>query len=345
MSKLYFDARTEGAPIRPFTGADQAAQVSGETVVVSVTSSLGTKDIQSKGAMEIGIGDFSALGVKILIKDMDALGKAIDPLVVDLDDVSVAVVVADRRTGVLRESFVVFESQFKELPSELTIQEAGTRNNLRPLGNRKTGFTVEFVAFHNKDKPSTASTKPRVRGAILVKNTYEVRPVTAGDSLQPVPLTDEVREANGLAKNVWSYFKAKSGLLTAGSFDEAATFYVDPEVLNSALYGEAVAGAVLESLIYSQAIAQLVYEFSAQLRLHQEDNETLSDVFAESQVFKFFRNNFADRDDLSLAAFLIDEPQRVVSAILSSTKQRKKLFTAIENMGGGSNGLSDSEGE
>jgi hypothetical protein len=343
MTKLYFDARAEGAGIRPFKGADALAVSLEKNFKLKVTSSQGSKDITHKSTLEIGAVDIKNLGISIECDDLAAVKKAVDPLVVSLDDVTIYVIVGDRSQGVLRDSIVAEVLDFKDLSKSISLAEPGVAAQLRPFENSKTGFKVELALVHNKDIKAVSSISARSKGALLGLLTFEVRPVAAGDSLQPQRLTDEVRANNNLGKDVWSFFKAKSSFMTAPTFDDALGFYVSEEILQAITYGDETNKKIFESLLFTQAVTQLVYEFSSGLQELQQSDQGFSSL-EESQVLRFFRTAFGDKSSEELFAYLADEPERAVAAILSKPKQLKKLNSIIKTMAGGINDVSDSEG-
>ena len=343
MTKLFFDARAEGAEIRPFSGTDALAVSLEKNFSLKVVSSQGSFDVTNKATLEIGAADIKNLGISVECTDLAAVKKSVDRLVMSLEDVTIYVLVSDRSQGVLRDSIVAKVFEFGDLEKSISLSEAGMPAAFRPFENSKTGFKVEFAFVHNKEIKAESSISPRTKGALLGLLTFEVRPVAIGDALQPQRLTDEVRANNNLGKEVWSFFKAKSSFMTAPTFDEALGYYVSEEILHALTYGDETNKKVLESLLFTQAVTQLVYEFSSGLQELTQSEQGFSSL-DESQVLRFFRTSFSDKNSEELFAYLSDEPERAVSAILSKPKQLKKMNSILKTMSGGVNDVSDSEG-
>jgi hypothetical protein len=343
MSKLFFDARAEGAEIRPFKGTDALAVSLEKSFVLRVISSQGSEDVTNKATLEMGATEIKNLGISIECADLAEVKKAVDPLVMSLDDVSVYVLVSDRSQGVLRDSILAKVLSYHEMEKSISLAEPGVPATFRPFENSKTGFKVELALVHNKEIRSESSISPRVKGALLGLLTFEVRPVAIGDSLQPQRLTDEVRANNNLGRDVWSFFKAKSSFMTASTFDEALGYYVSEEILQALTYGDETNKKIFESLLFTQAVTQLVYEFSNGLQELTQSEQGFGSL-AESQVLRFFRTAFSDKNSEELIAYLSDEPERAVAAILSKPKQVKKMNLILKTMSGGINDVSDSKG-
>lgn len=331
-------SRSEGVALRPFSGLDTLENLLKTQVALRVKSNRGNDPIPSGAWLGLPPKDIQNLGLKIEIESMEALLAAIAPVVMDLADVSVFVVALDRRGTALRESEVLLSSDLASIPNSLVISEPGVAHTCRILGNQSSGFRVELAFIQNKDVPGENAIRPRKKGALIARVGWDVKPESDGDSIQPDELTDEIRTEFVLSKDAWIYFRAEEELLLANSFDQAAKFYVDREMLRQikTLSGE---GQILsEMLLYSSAVTHLIYEVSFVLR--QEETELSMEKLSESQVFRLFQKKFSDKSESEIIEFLKENPARVVSSFLASKSDYKKLIDAIKELNGGSNDLS-----
>ena len=81
MPKLFFDARAEGAEIRPFSGTDALAVSLEKNFSLKVVSSQGSFDVTNKATLEIGVGapnrEDSVLRPPVPAGQMSAIGFAL----------------------------------------------------------------------------------------------------------------------------------------------------------------------------------------------------------------------------------------------------------------------------
>jgi hypothetical protein len=137
------------------------------------------------------------------------------------------------------------------------------------------------------------------------------------------------------------YFEAKPDLMAATDFDNAASFYVDQNLLEQVqvLTGDAL--TLAEMLLYSSAVTQLIYEYSFALRDVNSDLD--QDEFSESQVFRLLRKKFNSKTDSEIIDLVKDEPARAVSEFMANANDFKSLLGAVTSMNGATNELSDFE--
>lgn len=241
----------------------------------------------------------------------------------------------------LRENFVLGQFELSSLSNQIQISTAGGDEPHRILSNKRSGFRIEFALVQNKDIPGDNAIRPRKKGALIAKAAWEVKPVSDGDAFQPDELTDEIRENFGLSSESWVYFDAKPEILTATSFVDAAAFYVDKDLLDQIQLLTGESQTLAEMLVYSSAITHLVYEFSFALRA--DDATVDPEELSESQMFRLFRKKFKNRTDAEILDLVKDEPGRVVTEFLANQSDYKNLLSALKELNGGTNELSDFE--
>lgn len=334
-------SRSEGVALRPFSGLEALESFIDTQVKLQISSNVGEFYLKHREWLGLDGTDIHRLGLTIVVENLGGLHAVVDPLVMDLDDVSVVVVAIDRRASVLRENHVVLQVPLKALLVETVINLAGNEPVHRILGNKRSGFRLEFALVQNRDVPGENAIRPRKKGALIALASWEIKPVTDGDSLQPEELTDEVRDSLGLSKNTWTYFESKPDLLSATDFDSAASFYVDSALLEQiqVLSGDAL--TVAEMLLYSSAVTQLIYEYSFALRDDTVDLD--QDELSESQIFRLLRKKFASKTEGEIVDLVRDEPARAVSEFMANGTDFKNLLGAITSMNGASGELSDFE--
>lgn len=333
--------RSEGRALRPFAGLQPLDDYVAETFALEVESGSGNFSVPSKGWLGLSPQDIDLLGLKINMGNVRDFEKLVDPVVMDIKDVTIYVMAMDRRSSILRESTMLAKIEFAHLEGEISIALPGEKNRHRILNNRHSGFRIELILVQNKNIPGGNSIKPRKKGAIISRASWEVKAVSDGESFQPEELTDEVRDSFGLRADTWLFFESKSEILTSKTFSDAVSFYVDESLLLQVqlLTGEPL--TLAEMLLYSSAITHLVYEFAFALKTDGENVDP--DEFSESQIMRLFRKRFPTKTDPEIVEFVRDEPARAVAEFLGKRDDFKGLLLALETMNGGSNELSDIE--
>lgn len=344
-------SRSEGVQLRPFSGLQALEEHLEEFAILQVQSNFGADEVPANKWLELAGPDIQRLGISLKLTDSAKLRNLIEPVVMDLDDVDVLVVAMDRISSVLRENIILAKFPAKQIKDELELSESGSEPPHRILGNKFSGFRIELAIVHNKDVPGNNPTRPRTKGALIAKVAWEVKPVLSGDVIQPEDLTEEKRTALFLSKDSWMYFEAKPGFMTANSFEEAMSFYVDKALLGQFELLSGDSRVLAETLLYSSAVTQLVYELSIALReegsgaLAGEGPQEEGDEVSESQVIRLMRLRFPKREIGEILELIKDDPGRAVAEFLGDPRAFKNLLTAVTGMNGGSNELSDFEDE
>jgi hypothetical protein len=334
-------SRSEGVALRPFTGLAAVETFFHEQVVLEVSSNTGSHTVPERGWLGLAPSDIEKLGLKIRIQNPDALKAAVDPVVMDLADVGLVLVAMDRKGSVLRENKVLASIPLIELEEFISISEPGADAPTRILANRHSGFRIELALVQMRDVDGENSIRPRRMGALIALAHWEVKPVSDGDMFQPEELTEEIRENLNLSASTWMYFDSKPEILSATLFSDAASYYIDKDILDQIQILTGSQKTLAEMLVYSPAITQMIYEFSLSLReiganIDQEE-------LGESQIFRILRVKFKTKNDAEIVDLVREEPARAVAEFLANPRDLKKLMEALKEMNGGVNELSDFE--
>jgi hypothetical protein len=334
-------SRSEGVALRPFTGLSALEAFLHEQVVLEVTSNVGTDTVPERGSLGLSTHDIEKLGLRIRIQNPAGLRAVVDPVVMDIADVALVLVALDRRGSVLRENHVLAALPLKDVNDSIIISEPGDEAPTRILSNRQSGFRIELALVQMKDIEGDNSIRPRRKGALIALANWEVKPVSDGDMFQPEELTEEVRGNLNLSPNTWTYFDSKPEILSATLFSDAASYYIDKDILDQIQILTGSQRTLAEMLVYSSAITQMIYEFSMALR---ETAENINqEELSESQIFRILRLKFKTKTDGEIVDLVREEPARAVAEFLANPKDLKKLMTALKEMNGGVSELSDFE--
>lgn len=334
-------SRSEGVALRPFTGLAALETFLHDQVVLEVSSNTGSHTVPERGWLGLAPSDIEKLGLKIRIQNPDGLRAAVDPVVMDLADVGLVLVAMDRKGSVLRENQVLASTPLNEVKEFLSISEPGADAPTRILANRHSGFRIELALVQMRDVEGENSIRPRRKGALIALAHWEVKPVSDGDMFQPEELTEEVRGNLNLSASTWMYFDSKPEILSATMFSDAASYYIDKDILDQIQILTGSQKTLAEMLVYSPAITQMIYEFSLSLRETAENID--QEELGESQIFRILRVKFKTKNDAEIADLVREEPARAVAEFLANPRDLKNLMEALKEMNGGVNELSDFE--
>jgi hypothetical protein len=334
-------SRSEGVALRPFTGLAALEAFLHEQVVLEVISNAGNHTVPDGGWLGLSTNDIEKLGLQIRIQNPDGLRSVVDPVVMDLEDVGLVVVALDRKGSVLRENHILASLPLSKTGESIVLSEPGLDAAHRILSNRRSGFRIEMALVQLRDVDGENSIRPRRKGALIALAHWEVKPVSDGDMFQPEELTEEVRGNLGLSPNTWMYFDSKPEILSATLFSDAASYFVDKDILDQVQILTGSQKTLAEMLVFSSAVTHLIYEFSLALRETEAniDQEELS----ESQIFRILRIKFKTKNDGEIVELVREEPARAVSEFLANPKDLKNLMAALKEMNGGASDLSDFE--
>lgn len=334
-------SRSEGVALRPFSELQALEDFLDANFTLEVASNSAVDLVPHGSWLGLAGSDIQQLGVKIKIDDVEKLRSLFSPIVMNLTDVSAVLVVLDRSSSVLRESIVLGQMGLDEISNELIVNRSGSVPPHRILSNRRTGFRIELAFVQNKDVPGNNPTRPRKKGALIVKAAWDVKPVADGDVFQPKVLTDEIRAEKGLLKNEWVYFEAKSALLSGTTFSDAAAFYVDEKLLGQMQLLTGETKRLAGMMLYNSAMTSLIYELS--LSFGQPDFSPDEEELSESSIMRILRIKFKEQSDQDLIEYVRDEPSRALAEFLANPLDFRKFMEALEGLNGGTNELPDFE--
>jgi len=337
---LSISLRQEGIALRPYAGLRKLEEHVENECILAVVTNAGPFALKHAQVLGLAKEDLDAIGVKVAFQNVDKLRDLAAPLVMDLTDIDVFIVAKDRPASPLRQTVVVARIPLQELEHEIILNNPGEHATVPPIHNRDSGFIVEMALVLNKNIQGGFSVRPREKGALIAKAIFEVKPVSEGDSFQPEPLTDEVRERFRIPQSSWMYADFTSALLTAETFGEAARFYVHESILADIQYLQGDEGFLAESLLQTQFVTGLIYAVSAALRDEEAPDES---EIVESQVFMLFAKRFPAKATAELLTWLKEEPAAVLASWQSKPELSIPLIKAIKNLNGGNYDLSSPE--
>lgn len=321
--------REEGIALRPFSGVDELERTLQETVHLRVTTGVTTATISHSQAFAFEKDELLHCGLQIVLSDIEKIKRAATPLVQDDSDIDWVVLAEDGVRAALRASQIVGSGAMVELPSELEVARAFEPNSGVVLGHPHASRTLKFVLVHNKSIETSSSTKPRNKGAILASVSFDLLIQPADETLQPIPLTDELRKEFSIDKGSWFFFKTEAeDLLDSETLDGAFRFYVDDEMLRK--YSGA-ARPIRESFqwtLFGLVVTNLVMTVHPLLK--DEHSQGLSPTSAINRLFqsiysksKDFKENWPEK--------ISENPQGALSKALGSGNAAAKIITLLES--------------
>lgn len=334
--------RSEGRSIRPFSGLDKLEDAVDNGLELRITNpGMEGFVVRTQEAVFVPENYFAALSFELKLSNFHEVEKELKTICErSIDEVDFYVVAKDRPGAHLQDQFVLFHGKATELKDPLFFSGA-LNHEARVLSNRFTGFSIEFVLVYNRHG-LVNPLKPRTKGFILNQNRFDVRPTAKGDDqIQPKPLTKELKDQHGLGSNTLSYVYAKPDFLSASRFEDALDFYVDDELLLEIQQTTGPAGQLAEFALASLLIPALVASVVNRLNQEGDFTDTSSDDQRDfGQVIRLLQKK-SDMETNQLFEILRDDPQVVVSKMLSNDNQLRKITATIKTMNGAGDAVSD----
>lgn len=333
-------SRNEGVTLRPFVGLEKLEDYLDNDLKLVFSSNAGTKELTSLAKGLVPPKYISTLGLALRLPSSEAgnIQKLVKGIVGDENLASWAIRVSDRSSGVLRESEILTQGLVSELKSELSVNAIGEVNPCSILQNQFTGFKIEFVLFLNTDTKSD-SVSPSRKGTILSAATFEIIPVTDFDAIQPLELTDAVRESYFLPRQAWFFVAFEGDLLETEAFEDSLSFYVEPSVLSSIKKLPDQFKVVGEAVLAATLISQIVFEVSDQLQQQE------ADWAWDGVTGVMLRFLFASYGDISSTSeftdLLKDNPSKVSTVLASRANLGARLAETFDKIAEGAMDVSN----
>lgn len=321
--------REEGIALRPFSGVDALERTLQEMVHLRVTTGVTSTTIGHSQAFAFEKDELLHCGLQIVLNDVNEITKAALPLVQNDDDIDWVVVAEDGVRAAVRGSQIVRTGSISELPDEIEIAKAAEPNSGLVLGHPHASRTIKFLLVHNKNTDTTSSTKPRTKGAILGVITFDLLIQPAQETLQPIPLSDELRKEFNIDQNSWFFFKTEAeDMLDSQTLDGAFRFYIDDQMLRK--YSGA-ARPIRESfqwMLYGLVVTNLILNVHSILK-----SEEAATITATSAINRLFQSVFSKSKDFrdNWPEKISQNPQAALSKALASGGAASKIVALLES--------------
>ena len=333
-------SRVEGVKLRPFTGLDSLEAYLEDEVQLVFSSNAGTKELLSleKGLVPPKYIPTLGLVLRFPKGDLGDLQKHAKSILGDDKFASWAVKVSDRSTGVLRESSIIASGQVKDLGTELVINTIGEVSECSIFQNRFTGYRIEFFVFLNQDKESN-SVSPKRKGTILGSASFEIIPVTDFDAIQPLELTDDIRQKHSLSPQAWFFVAFEGEILETETFEDSLSFYVDPKALSAIKVLPDPYKVVGEAVLATSLISQIVFEISNQLQ--KQDEDWVWDGVT-GVMLRFLFTSFGDvTNPAEFLELLKEKPSKITAALAARADLGSRLTETFEKISEGALNVSN----
>ena len=320
--------RSEGVRLRPFAGAKELQDALEKNVLLEISTADQPFKIKHKDRISVPPEEMRVAGLSIEIEDLGQVLSRVSPLVVSTDDVDYLVAAVDGSLSPLRSLEVLARGPLNSLAKRIDLNQRGSRSDSRVLSNPHGPYRIELALVHNKSIKSTSAVKPRVKGALLGKVEFEVRPIGVDDHPKPKRMTKELKDGLGLSKSAWIYIEFTDALLSAETFDDAFNIYVDSDLLDLLVIANPVSKAPIEAAILSNFVHALCYQVRSLLQLGVSD-ESL-DELPGSAVFRLIKKHFTKDSIQELVEKITNSPSLVATQILSSGVLLNSLKSVME---------------
>jgi len=321
--------REEGVALRPFSGVDALERTLQETVHLKVTTGVTNATISHSQAFAFEKDELLHCGLHIVLNDVEKITKAATPLVQNDGDIDWVVLAEDGVRAAVRGSQIVKTGAIGELTAEIEVARAEEPNSGLVLGHPHASRTIKFLLVHNKSIDTTSSTKPRTKGAILGAVTFDLLIQPAEETLQPIPLTDELRKEFNIDQSSWFFFKTEAeDMLDSETLDGAFQFYVDDEMLRK--YSGA-ARSIRESFqwtLFGLVVTNLILTIHPLLK-----SEEAADIKPTSAINRLFQSIYSKSKDFreKWPERISQSPQAALSKALASGNAAAKIISLLES--------------
>jgi hypothetical protein len=320
--------RNEGIRLRPFLGVNEIQEAFEDSIKLVVKTGLKTFTLSNRDKLPVNPNQVQNLGLKLIFpEDQGDLKAGFIAAKLKLDEINFVLRIRDRNTGVLRESQIVANLPYAALSQEYLIAEYEAPRPTHIAMNRYTGFQLEaFLVLGSDKEPSPLA--PWLTGTILGQAQFDFTTVPEFDSIQPIELTDEIRENLGLIRGVWAHVEFSEDFLEADQLEGSLTFYVDKEVLSLIKAQRKDLALAGQSLLMGLLVPQIVMKSALELT----GNEVFENWDGETGVLlRYLQKAYESQPDpAKFIKILKEEPEKVISVILSR-KDLKPRLTKLFN--------------
>lgn len=312
--------RKAGETLRPYIHADEMQETLLENVSLTVQSAFGKDEISSDTAYLLDRSEIGGAGLTLNFKNSDAIRGSSNKLVNDLDDASIVVVAEDGVTSALRTRQVLWECPVTTLPEQIQLFGLNEKSDRGSVFGHPSGSKhLHVFAVRNKQINTLSPLKPRLKGAVLARITFDIRPNPSFDSVKPQKLDDEIRRRFNLPDNSWYAFNAKPNFLTANLFSDAFEVYLDEEIMRQGSESPGPYKTALD-LVFSNLFMTSLIEEAIYYLQQEEEGEAEADE--TSAVMVWLRSLLGDE----FREILTGDKITAISTALAANKVRDRIL-------------------
>lgn len=322
--------RNEGIRLRPFLGVNEIQESFEDSIKLVVETGSTTFQLSNRDKLPINPNQVQKLGMKLIFsEDRVNLKAGFTAAKLKPEEINFVLRIRDRNTGVLRESHIVANLPFEDVNQEYLVAEFEAPRPSHIAMNRYTGFQLEAFLVLGADKEPNPLA-PWLTGTILAQAQFDFTTVPEFDSIQPIELTNEIRDELGLIRGVWAYVEFSDDFLEADQLEGSLTFYVDKEILSlikAQRKDIALAGqSLLAGLLVPQIVMKSALELAGNEVFEKWDGET-------GILLRYLQKAYGSQSDAAkFIRTLKEEPEKVISVILSRQDLKPRLTKLFNKM-------------
>lgn len=322
------EKRQAGNLLRPFLYADEAAESLESSATLCIATSIGEHEINSSTAYLIDSSELLGVGITLRFNSLENLTASALKMVNDIEDVSLVVLARDGARTPLRGSEVVWSSPLALLSQEVVLFTLGNRDDRGVVFGHPHGDKyIDIVMVRNHAAQLLSPLKPRMKGAILAKATFNIQRSTSFDPVKPFELTDQVRQEEGLSKDTWYFFRSEASFLTSLSFSGAFKLFIDKEILDATRVSvEKGFKLAVDYMITNQFRQSLVQE--ALTKINDVDDDELKDLLEQRGAVVMWLGEQLGNDWPEK----LSKPDEATAEVLGNTGMRAKILRLEEEM-------------
>jgi len=336
-TQLKFRSRSEGRTLRPFEDLDNIQEIF-EQLCLKVNYQFGEEDVPLGGSIDLPSRYLPTIGISLFASEdcVIMLREACLKLDFQLDQLSIALIAHDPGRSPVRESELILLIGLDEFDGLITLFPRDSKRP-RSMMNGFDGYSIDVHLVLNTQLQQVPL-KPWLRGTILAASEVRFSTNDFSSSLQPRPLTDEIRKSKGLDKESWIYVEIVDDVIDTHALNEVILVWVDDNFLRSISLMKASDKIIAEYVFITPTMTTLVYEASKELAQKSADGDPFIFDGSNSALLKmlFIRcQKFAK--DWSYEQFtnqLMSDPQGVLARCLSAGKMKATLQNAVIRMMG-----------
>ena len=311
--------RKAGEILRPYLHANAMQEALKESVQLTVKSAVREDTIFSDTDYWIDSSEIDGIGLTLHL-DTGAIREACLKLVNDLEDSSIVVVAEDGVVSAIRGTEILWEGTADSLPTEVQLFERGERSDRGLVFGHASGSKhLNIFAIRNKSSDTISPLKPRLKGAILGKITFNIAPNPSFDNVVPKRMDEVVRKRLELEDDSWFAFEPEPSFLIAEKFESAFSIYVDESILELGANQSGIFKTALDLMLTNLFMMALIEESIFRLQSADEMEEDIP----ESSAVMIWLRGLLGPDYVNL---LLGDKTKAISTALSKQKMKDRII-------------------